>query len=134
MKMVLNTDGGARGNPGPGALGVVLRDSSNEKIYEMGKYLGVCTNNEAEYLALIEGMAAAHDKKAKTLVCKLDSELVVKQLKGQYKVKNERLKVLYARVKELEKNFSSVGYEHIPRTKNHEADSLVNKVLDAESR
>ena len=134
MKVKIFTDGGSRGNPGNSGFGVVVVDGKNDNIFESYQNMGIKTNNEAEYLALIEGMEAAHDKKAKTLVCKLDSELVVKQLKGQYKVKNERLKVLYARVKELEKNFSSVGYEHIPRTKNHEADSLVNKVLDAESR
>ena len=93
--MNLFTDGGARGNPGPGAIGVVFKDDGGKIVFELGKYLGKCTNNEAEYEALITGLETAIEKKYSELTCHLDSELVVKQLNGLYKVKNERLKVLF---------------------------------------
>jgi ribonuclease HI len=127
----LYTDGGARGNPGPGAIGIVLKDSNRKTIMEMGKYLGTCTNNEAEYRALIEGLTLCKEKKADEITCHLDSELIVKQLKGQYKVKNQRLRVLFDKIKNLETKFSTVSYIHIPREKNVEADALVNEVLDS---
>jgi ribonuclease HI len=126
----LYTDGGARGNPGPGAIGVVLKNADGHTVVEIGKYLGICTNNEAEYHALIEGLKLAKEKGIEELTCYLDSELIVKQLKGQYKVKNDRLKVFFEKIKGLEKNFSEISYNHIPREKNTEADILVNKVLD----
>jgi ribonuclease HI len=128
--MFLNTDGGARGNPGPGALGAVIFDSLGKTVFETGVYLGTCTNNEAEYQALLTGLQAALEKNFLEITCRLDSELVVKQLKGEYKVKNERLTIFYKKVKELEKKFKSISYKHIPRTQNKEADALVNQVLD----
>jgi len=131
--MILNTDGGARGNPGPGAAGAVLKDDAGNVIKEVGKYLGVSTNNEAEYQALILGLTLATELKVRELVCKLDSELVVNQLNGFYKVKNEKLGVLFKTVKNLQKNFSSIKFVHIPRTQNKEADALVNATLDTAS-
>lgn len=128
--MILNTDGGARGNPGPGAIGVVIKNAKGEVVFELGRYLGVCTNNEAEYKALEAGMQSALEKKFADLTCNLDSELVVKQLNGEYKVKNDRLQILYKKIKELEKKFEKISYHHVPRAKNKEADALVNKVLD----
>lgn len=129
--MNLFTDGGARGNPGPGALGVVIKDSKGKKVFELGKYLGECTNNEAEYEALIAGLEAAKERNYSDLTCFLDSELVVKQLTGEYKVKNTRLKVYFDKVKKLSQNFKNITFKHVPRTKNAEADALVNKVLDS---
>jgi len=131
--MILNTDGGARGNPGPGAAGAVLKDDAGNVIKEVGKYLGVSTNNEAEYQALILGLTLATELKVHELICKLDSELVVNQLNGFYKVKNEKLGVLFKTVKNLQKNFSSIKFVHIPRTQNKEADALVNATLDTAS-
>ncbi len=130
-KVILNTDGGARGNPGPAAVGIVIRNIKNEIVLERGRYIGEATNNEAEYYALIDGLTAAKEKKADQVDCYLDSEFVVNQLKGTYKVKNERMKVLWEKTKVLEKNFKSVTYTHIVRSKNTEADKIVNQVLDS---
>lgn len=131
MRMVLNTDGGARGNPGPGAAGIVLQDESGKVIKEIGKFLGKCTNNEAEYQALILGFITAKKAGADFLECHLDSQLVVKQLNGLYKVKNPKMQKLFAQVKKLEKDFDFVVYKKVPREKNKKADKLVNEVLDS---
>lgn len=131
--MVLNTDGGARGNPGPGAAGIVLHDDKGNTIFKMGKYLGISTNNEAEYQALIFGLKMTYEENPNdSLTCVLDSELVVNQLKGTYKVKNKRLAVLYEKVKEFEAKFKKVEYIHVLRAQNKEADALVNRVLDSQ--
>jgi ribonuclease HI len=129
--MIMYTDGGARGNPGPSAIGIVIKNDDGETIMEIGKFLGTATNNEAEYLALVEGLAAAKEKGSGALVCYLDSELVVKQLRGEYKVKNNRLKIFYDKVKMAEKDFTAIEYRHVPREKNQQADALVNEVLDS---
>ncbi len=126
----LYTDGGARGNPGPAGAGIVLLDAQNTTIAEATEYLGVCTNNEAEYKALLLGLRTAHSSKVKDLTCYLDSELVVKQLTGEYRVKNSNLKDLYTQVKKLESVFDQLTYLHVTRNKNDRADYLVNKVLD----
>ena len=130
MTFKLYTDGGARGNPGPGGIGVVLQDAKNETVYELAKYIGKCTNNEAEYLGVLHGLQAAKSKDVKKLEVIVDSELVVKQLTGDYKVKNDRLKKLYMQVKELESSFVSISYKHVKRDKNKRADALVNEALD----
>jgi ribonuclease HI len=134
MAYKLFTDGGARGNPGPGAIGAVIKDAETKRVATLGKYLGTCTNNEAEYAGLIEGMRLALEKDIRELECFLDSELVVKQLNGIYKVKNNKLAEFFATVKELEKQFSAISYRHIPREKNSEADALVNQTLDEKLR
>ncbi len=133
-KFKLFTDGGSRGNPGPAAAGIVLKNGSNEIIKSGGKYLRVCTNNEAEYRALILGLKTAIKFDVKELECYLDSELIVKQLTGAYRVRDQNLKKFYDEIKILEKHFDSldsVEYKHIPRDQNKEADAIVNKVLDA---
>ncbi|NMB70248.1 ribonuclease HI family protein [candidate division WWE3 bacterium] len=132
IKLNINTDGGSRGNPGPGAIGVVINNENDKPIYEMGKTIGYCTNNEAEYTALIEALIKAKDFKATHLTMRLDSELVVKQLNGQYKVKNDRILVLWKKAKELASGFAVISFVHVPREKNKEADKLVNDALDAE--
>lgn len=132
MNMQLHTDGGARGNPGPAGAGVVLSDSSGNKIKELGAYLGECTNNEAEYRALILGLNQAIEHKVSNLACFLDSELIVRQLNGIYKVKNENMKKFWTEVKSLEKHFDAITYTHVRREKNKDADKLVNEVLDAQ--
>ncbi|RJR26943.1 reverse transcriptase-like protein [candidate division WWE3 bacterium] len=131
IRLVLNTDGGARGNPGPAAIGVVIKNHEGTVIKEIGKYIGEKTNNEAEYEAIIEGLSAALEKKASIVDCYLDSEFVVNQLKGVYKVKNERMQVLWEKTKSIEKKFKTVSYTHILRDKNKEADKIVNQVLDS---
>lgn len=133
-KFTLYTDGGARGNPGPGAVGVILKNEKGEKIYESSKYLGPATNNEAEYKALIHGLQVAKEKEPTELRCFLDSELVVKQLNGQYKVKNAKLKILFDEIKKLQLQIPNVIFVHILRTKNKDADKLVNTALDNHER
>jgi ribonuclease HI len=131
MKLILYTDGGARGNPGPGAIGVIIKNSKGKVIKEVGRLIGRATNNEAEYKAIIEGLKECKEKKAIHLECFLDSLLVVNQLKGDFKVKDKKMKILWNVVKDLEKSFKEVLYHHIPREKNHLADKVVNEVLDS---
>lgn len=127
----LFTDGGSRGNPGQAAVGCVLIDpGSGNVIEEHGEQIGIETNNVAEYQALIRGLEMAHEYHPNQLVCHLDSELVVKQLNGEYKVKMPTLQPLVSEIQTLVNNFTNVQFVHIPRSDNHLADSLVNKVLD----
>lgn len=128
--MIINTDGGARGNPGPGACGVVIKDQNGNVIKKQGRYLGVCTNNEAEYQGLILGLAAAAEMGADSVEVLMDSELIIKQLKGQYRVKKPHLAILFNKVKGLEQQIGQVSYFAVPREKNKMADFIVNKVLD----
>ncbi|OGC46515.1 hypothetical protein A2V49_00500 [candidate division WWE3 bacterium RBG_19FT_COMBO_34_6] len=130
----LYTDGGARGNPGPGAIGVVIYDENKNKIYELSKYIGMSTNNEAEYTSLIEGIGSALDKGIKNLNVFMDSELIIKQVNGSYKVKNERLKVFYNKLVLLRKKFDFINFVHIKREENKQADLLVNEALDKNGR
>lgn len=124
------TDGGSRGNPGPAAIGVVIYNSDGLVVEKISQYIGEATNNQAEYNALIVGLQEAKYFKAKSVHCYLDSELVVKQMKGQYKVKNKNIKSLFFVVQDLIKNFESVKFTHVPRDENKEADRLVNEALD----
>lgn len=139
MKMgILYSDGGARGNPGPAASGAVLfsvdeSGSLGSEIDRTGKYLGETTNNIAEYRALIIGMILAESYEITHLTCFLDSELIVKQLNGEYKVKNENMKNLFTEVQELLDNFQQIEFKHIRREKNKIADSIVNEILDNQS-
>ena len=128
--MIINTDGGSRGNPGPGACGAGLKDRNGNIVAQKGKFLGVCTNNEAEYQGLILGLETALELEADSAEILMDSELVVKQLKGQYRVKNAKLFPLYQQVKGLEEKIGQVSYRAIPREQNKLADAVVNKVLD----
>src|SRR3990167_8029433 len=128
MRGILHTDGGARGNPGPGAAGIVLTNAEGGLIEEEGEFLGVCTNNEAEYKALTLGMTIALELGVDELDCYLDSELVVKQLKGLYKVKNLGLSALFIKVKQLETKFKRITYTHIKRELNKQADKIVNEI------
>jgi len=129
-KLVIYTDGGARGNPGPAAIGFVIYDTSGKEIKKFGHYLGVTTNNQAEYRALIAALEDAHKLGAEKVVCHLDSELVVKQLQGKYKVREEGLKPLASEAIRLSAKFTQVDFVHVPREKNKLADQLVNEVLD----
>jgi ribonuclease HI len=126
----LRADGGSRGNPGPGALGYVLCDASGSEVEARGEFLGTCTNNVAEYRALIAGLEAATRLGVRTLVVRMDSELVVRQMLGQYKVKNEGLKPLHAEARKAVSKLGSVRFESVPRDDNGRADGLVNEALD----
>ena len=130
QKLIIYTDGGARGNPGPAAIGAVFYNRDNKIIKKISQTIGSTTNNQAEYKALIVALGAAVDLKATEVVCYLDSELVVRQLQGRYKVREEALKPLITQVLKLTSNFQSVDFVHVPREKNKLADELVNKALD----
>ena len=126
----LRADGGSRGNPGPGALGYVLCDASGAEVEARGEFLGTCTNNVAEYRALLAGLESASRHGVRSLVVRMDSELVVRQMLGQYKVKNEGLKPLYAAARTAVAKLGSVRFESVPRDDNGRADALVNEALD----
>lgn len=129
-KCILYTDGGARGNPGPAAIGVVIQDEKKEMVFELGEYVGERTNNEAEYLALLAGLKKAKEMSAQELLVYVDSELVARQLNGLYKVKQAHLQKLFVQIRNIEQKFNRVRYEHVRREKNKRADALVNEVLD----
>jgi len=127
----LFTDGGSRGNPGQAAIGCVLEDPSTGKVIrEHMERIGITTNNIAEYRALIEGLRLARPYHPNTLLCSLDSELVVKQLSGEYRVKMHSLEPLVQEIRALSEQFPHVSFVHIPRDDNHRADALVNRALD----
>jgi ribonuclease HI len=134
MEAMLFADGGSRGNPGPAASGAVLLDSEGELIEEIGAYLGVATNNVAEWTALVLGLEAASKRGISRLRVRLDSELVVKQLGGEYRVKHAGLRPLYERARRLLRGFAEVEVRHVPRAQNTLADRLVNRVLDQEAQ
>jgi len=126
----LRCDGGARGNPGPGALGYALFDPAGAEIEARGEYLGTVTNNVAEYRALIAGLEAARRHGAQRLRVCMDSELVVRQMTGEYRVKNEGLKPLHAEARRKAAAFTEVAYRSVGRADNERADRLVNEALD----
>lgn len=128
-KATLHTDGGARGNPGPAGIGYVLKIEGGKTI-DYGDYIGERTNNYAEYMALIRGLEKAKAAKVTDITCYLDSELVVKQLKGEYRVRHQDLSPLYQQVLQLRKAFSHISFHHIRREKNAKADKLVNDAID----
>lgn len=130
---VLFADGGSRGNPGPAASGAVLLDAVGEVVCEVGEYLGIATNNVAEWTALLIGLEAAADRGVRRLAVRMDSELVVKQLRGEYRVKHASLAPLHRRALALLKRFEFVDVRHVPRKQNALADSVVNDVLDKEA-
>lgn len=129
----LRTDGGARGNPGPAALGFVLSDPDGRVVAEEGRYLGKTTNNVAEYQAVIAGLEAAQQAGARGVRLLSDSELVVRQLAGVYRVKDAKLQPLHARATELLDGFEDTEVTHVRREENAAADALVNQALDARS-
>ncbi len=128
----LVTDGGCRGNPGPGAIGFILFDLNGKEITRGSKIVGDTTNNRVEYLALIEGLACAAEHTSGTVHCFLDSQLVVKQVKDEWKIKDEELKRLYFKVLENESVFVKVTYTHLRRTHPdiEAVDRIVNETLD----
>lgn len=131
----LYTDGGARGNPGPAAIGGVILDATDKVVKEFSRYIGETTNNQAEYKALVFGLEQVAKKAgAKTSQTELkvfmDSELIVKQMKGEYRVRDLNLQPLYAKVQKIAQKFERITFTHIRREKNAHADALVNQALD----
>ncbi len=129
-QLIANTDGACRGNPGASAIGVILKTSTGQVVKTVCRAIGNMTNNQTEYHAVIAALEEALKLGATELSLNADSELVVKQLNGQYRVKNPGLEPLYARVKTLEAKFKSVKYRYIPRERNREADALANKAFE----
>jgi ribonuclease HI len=129
-----NIDGGARGNPGPAAYGVIVRNSKGQVLAELREYLGNQTNNVAEYSGLLAALGWAVREKQLSLKVLSDSELLVRQMLGQYKVKNPDLKLLYDRAQALVRKLQQFAIEHVRRESNREADRLVNEVLDSRLR
>lgn len=129
-KLILYIDGASRGNPGPAGLGVVVMDEKRKKLKELCRYLGETTNNIAEYSALIYGLEKVADFKAEQLTINMDSELVVKQLNGEYKVKDPAIKSLFERALGILKNYKDFEIKHIDRAKNKDADKLANKAIN----
>ncbi|MFH1178505.1 MAG: ribonuclease HI family protein [bacterium] len=136
MKFFIHADGGARGNPGPSGAGAMIRDELGNSVASVSKFLGVRTNNFAEYEAVILAFETLKKlvpamKRAETdVVVKMDSELVVKQMRGEYKIKNKILKEQYARLASLAATFKSISFIHVPREENSDADSLANEAMD----
>jgi ribonuclease HI len=133
MEATLFADGGSRGNPGPAASAAVLIGADGETIEEVDAYLGVATNNVAEWTALLLGLQAARERGIRRLIVRLDSELVVKQLRGEYRVKHAALQPLHERARKLLRSFEHVDIGHVPRKQNAHADRLVNLALDREA-
>lgn len=136
MKTIIYTDGGARGNPGPAAIGVVFCDETGKILKKYSNYIGEATNNIAEYQAALFAMQKAKvlfgkdESKRMDIEFRLDSELVVKQMNHEYKIQEETLQSLFFKIWNLMLDFGSVKFIHIPREKNKEADALVNEELD----
>lgn len=130
MKLVIFSDGGARGNPGPAATGIVIKNTSGETLVSFGEYLGEQTNNYAEYSALIAGLKKAKELNATEVECVLDSELVVKQMNREYKVKEPTLQKLFIQAWNSAAAFKKITYRHTLRENNKEADAILNKILD----
>ena len=131
MKLIIHTDGGARGNPGPAAIGVVIEQESGKKVEEFGKQIGEATNNVAEYFAVLEALRNIKGIEATEIDFFLDSVLVVNQLNGKFKVKDSKLRDLLMRVRTLEQEVGGkVQYYVVPRERNRRADFLVNRALD----
>ena len=130
----LYTDGGSRGNPGDSAIGFFIFDEQMKLVDFGGKYLGIVTNNNAEYKALIEGLKLAIKNKIKKLKCVLDSELVVKQINGLYKISSPEIKIDATKVMDLRKEFDEISFNHVLRSENKFADKLVNIILDTKQK
>ncbi len=128
--ITLQFDGGSRGNPGPAGIGVVIRAADGTPIVTLGRYIGKATSNVAEYSALIAALEEAQRLGARRIIIRGDSELIIKQMKGEYRVKHPDMKVLHQQAQSLVREFESVKIEHNLRDKNEMADKLANLAMD----
>ncbi len=135
QRLLLYSDGGARGNPGPAAIAFLALTEKGETVKADSRFIGVHTNNQSEYKALIAALEFAASNKVEEVVCHLDSELVAKQLEGEYSVKNFELQRLCRQAQELKRCFKKISFVNIPRTNTYikKADAMVNKTLDEQS-
>ncbi|TRO45850.1 ribonuclease HI family protein [Candidatus Bathyarchaeota archaeon] len=131
-QVTIFSDGGSRGNPGPAAIGFLILSETGQTLMVKSRYLGSRTNNQAEYEAIIEALETALALHAKEVTCHLDSQLVVKQITGEYQVKNAALRKLWKKVQEVKSSFKKASFINVPRTNSQiqKADALVNKALD----
>jgi ribonuclease HI len=130
-KVIVNVDGAARGNPGPAAIGAIIRDETGNVLGRVSRAIGVTTNNQAEYQSIIAALEKAISAGAKQAIVKSDSKLVVEQINGRYKIKNTALRPLYQKVVQLAGSLKSFSIIYVPREQNAEADALANKALDS---
>lgn len=133
-KLIIYTDGASRGNPGPASYGFTISDGKGKLIYEEGKYIGITTNNVAEYTAVYEALKYIEEKLSSSpleIEFYADSKLVVEQLSGRYKVKSPHLKLIIEKIRILSMEVGGVLHTHVPREKNTEADKLANLALDS---
>lgn len=135
-QLQIYSDGGARGNPGPAAIAFIALNDRGETIKTGSRFIGIRTNNQAEYEALLLALKFAKEHAEQKIICHLDSELVVKQLNGQYTVKNYQLQQLWQRVQETKKTFKKISFINVPRTnlQIQRADALVNRTLDEQGK
>ncbi|MEI8344848.1 MAG: ribonuclease HI family protein [Candidatus Omnitrophota bacterium] len=129
-ELFIHVDGASRGNPGPASFGMIMRDPSGKVVKSVGQRIGTVTNNVAEYFGLVFAMQEALMMRAVRIEIRTDSELVVKQHSGEYKIKDPILKALSLLVKHLERGFEAVRVVHVPREENRDADGLANQALD----
>ncbi len=132
-KIIVYTDGGARGNPGPAGIGVSIQDGSGVEVANISKYIGETTNNQAEYEALYQALVKIKEMglTQSAVEVRMDSELVVRQLEGRYKVKDPGLKEQFARVAQVKVEYADLKFTHVRREQNSRADQLVNEAIDA---
>jgi len=128
-KLVIHTDGVSKGNPGQASIGIIIRDEKGGMVASISQSIGRATNNQAEYRAIIAALEEALPLNADEIELNSDSELVVKQVKGQYRVRKETLRPLYQQVKQLQGNLKGFKIKHVPRQQNREADKLANAAL-----
>jgi len=128
-RVIIHADGASRGNPGPAAIGATIKDAEGKLVARVSRRIGHATNNQAEYQALIAALREAIKIGAKQVDVSLDSELLVKQIRGQYRVKNASLKPLHQKIKQLQSQLQAFTISHIPRQQNKEADRLANMAL-----
>ena len=130
QKLLIKTDGRSQGNPGPAAIGAIIKDEQGKLIASISQAIGRATNNQAEYRAIIAALKEAIELGAEQVDIRSDSELIVEQINRRYRVKNAALKPLYQQVKQLQSQLKGFTITHIPRQQNREADSLAGKALD----
>ena len=129
-KIIIHSDGAARGNPGPAGAGALLRDEGGAVLAEVSEYIGEATNNQAEYRALVFALAEAKRLGATSVAIYADPELMVRQIKGEYRVKNEGLRPLFQQAQRVLQAIGAYTIEHLPRERNREADKLANRAID----
>ena len=134
QRLILRTDGGARGNPGPAAAGAVIETEDGVVLAKYKRYLGILSNNQAEYQALILGLRAIALWQPAAVQVRMDSELIVKQMNGEYRVKAPHLLPLYTETRQLVTVLPQVSFLHVPRAQNHLADALANEAMDEQQQ